>query len=77
MRSSLKTKIRLIDDIYDSGIDLPAMITVVQDAINLERTNMEANKILNNEIDSLTNQYKIITAKRLLSLLRRNRHRCG
>jgi hypothetical protein len=74
MRKSLNTRIRLIEAIEESRIDIPAMITVVQDVINLERTGMEGNKILKNEVDCLTNHYKILNAKRLLSLLRRDRY---
>lgn len=50
-----------------------AVIPVLQNAINMEANNKEANSILNNDIEFLTSDYKISQAKILLSLLRRGR----
>lgn len=48
-----------------------ALIPLIENAINLETTTKSANRILNNEIDYLTSDYRITQAKMLLSVLRR------
>lgn len=50
-----------------------AVIPLLKIAIDLETTTKEANKLLNNDIEFLTSDYRISQAKILLSLLRRRR----
>jgi hypothetical protein len=54
-----------------SDLNPSALIPIIENAINLETTVKTANRILNNEIEYLTSDYRITQAKMLLSLLRR------
>lgn len=55
----------------ETSINPSALIPLIEHAIKLENVTMEANRILNNEIDYLTSNYRITQAKLLLSALRR------
>jgi len=55
-----------------SKINPAALIPIVEDIINMEHTNLQANKRLHNEEARLANEYRITHAEILLSLLRRD-----
>lgn len=62
----------LIDSINSSHLDVPAAITMVEDLIALEQSNLTVSTILKDEIACLRTEYKISHAEILLSLLRRH-----
>jgi hypothetical protein len=55
----------------ESMLNPSAVIPLIENAISMENVPMEANKLLSNEQDYLSSEYKITQAKILLSLLRR------
>lgn len=59
-----------ISAIHESKLNSLAIIPIVEDVINLEKTNLEANKIIHDEFGCLRNEYRIAHAQILLSLLR-------
>lgn len=69
MRSSHNNHPSIFD--VEMSINPRAIIPLIEHAIKLESVTMEANRILDNEIDYLTSNYRITQAKLLLSVLRR------
>lgn len=56
--------------IITSKINPTILIPLIEDMVCLEKTNLEANTIINDEIAYLTNEQRIAQAQLLLSLLR-------
>lgn len=54
-------------------LNLPVLIPFIEEAITLEKTTIEANKVLHNDIAWIRHEQRITSAEFLLSLLRRNR----
>ena len=61
---------KLESSLSSSNLDFTAAIRFIEDSIQMELTSKQANNLLNNEINYLTNDYHISNAKILLSLLR-------
>jgi hypothetical protein len=61
---------QLLNAIANSHLNSPDLIPVVEDLIGMTRTNLEANKLIKDEMAILKNEYTITQATILLSLLR-------
>jgi hypothetical protein len=64
---------RLIDSVFESKLNSISLIPMVEDVMQIEKTNMEANRVLNNDVEYMINEYRISQCEILLSLLRMNR----
>lgn len=56
-----------------SKLNLQVLIPFIEEAIDLEKTNLEANKVLHNDAAWIENEQRVTSAEVLLSLLRRDR----
>lgn len=54
-------------------LDFNAAVSFIQEQIEMERVNIEANRLLNNNDEYLTKEYKVTHCELLLALLYGNR----
>lgn len=64
----------LVKQIERSTLNPSALIPIVNDIIEMEKTNLEGKKIIHDELACLVSEYRIAHAELLLSLLRMRSH---
>lgn len=70
MRSFHNNYHYLLESIAVANVNPSVMISMMEDMINMEKVNIETNKLLNNTMAVLQSEYKISHAVMMLSLLR-------